>query len=115
MFHAQWFAVLSALGVLAVNVALDTRTGTHVGDSVATAYVALYGLYCLQNYPGCREAHCAITGPGFSVAALAMGLRTTGILDHCFGVPYVIFVLAAAAGHSVEARSVRVTGSRFRR
>jgi hypothetical protein len=31
------------------------------------------GLYCLLNFRRCRETHCAITGPGWTMAALLGG------------------------------------------
>lgn len=37
---------------------------------MASAYLAFLGTYCLLNYWQCRETHCAITGPGWTLAAL---------------------------------------------
>jgi hypothetical protein len=39
-----------------------------VGVAVAGGYVAFFGGYCLLNFWACREAHCALTGPGFTAA-----------------------------------------------
>jgi hypothetical protein len=109
-----WFGIPATLVVLGLNVLLDRATGAQWGDELATAYFALYGLVCVQNYLACREYHCLITGPGFLLAAVAMVLRDTGVFDHGFGVPYLVFFAAALLGHTLECRYARRTGSKYR-
>ena len=112
--HAFWGGVISALVILGLNIVLDQVTHTVAGGIVALVYFGLYGLYCLQNYFRCREYHCMITGPGFLLAAALMVLRVTGLFDHGFGLPYLVFALAALIGHGLEWRYWKHTGSRFR-
>ncbi len=114
LFHTWWFALISFLVVFGLNIGLDQLTHTKAGDVVALVYFGLYGLYCLQNYLGCREYHCLITGPGFTLAAALMLLRVFAIFDHGLGIPYLIFGLAFVLGHSLEWRYWKHTGSRFR-
>ena len=114
MLHTLWFGIVSALVVLGLNSGLDQVTHTVAGDIVALVYFGLYGLYRLQNYLGCREYHCMITGPGFLLVAVLMLLRVTGLFDHGFGIPYIVFGLAALIGHGLEWHYWKHTGSRFR-
>ncbi len=114
LLHTFWFGILSVLVVLGLTIGLDQATHTVAGDIVALVYFGLYGLYCLQNYLGCREYHCMITSPGFLLAAVLMLLRVTGLFDHGFGIPYLVFALAALIGHGLEWRYWKHTGSRFR-
>src|SRR5260370_32844630 len=58
-------AVFSAAGAL----------GGRGGLALASGYLAFLGSYCLLNFRQCRETHCAITGPGWTLAAL-LGLAT---------------------------------------
>jgi hypothetical protein len=37
---------------------------------VASGYLAFLGTYCLVNFQQCGETHCAVTGPGWTLAAL---------------------------------------------
>ncbi len=114
LFHSLWFAVLSALVIFGCDVLLNMLTHSLAGDVVATVYFGLYGLYCLQNYLACREVHCMITAPGFLLAAILMLLRITGLFDHGYGVPYIMFGLSALLGHGLEWSYAKRTGSRFR-
>jgi len=67
----------------------------------------------VQNFAGCGEYHCAITGPGLLLAAVLMLLRITGVFDHGFRLPYVVFGLAALVGHALEWRYWKRTGRRM--
>jgi hypothetical protein len=44
--------------------------GGRVGVAVAGGYLVFFSAYCLLNFWVCREAHCALTGPGFGVIGL---------------------------------------------
>lgn len=114
LLHTLWFGIVSVLVVLGLNIGFDQVTHTVAGDIVALMYFGLYGLYCLQNYLGCREYHSMITGPGFILAAALMLLRVTGLFDHGFGIPYIVFGLAAVIGHGLKWRYRKHTRSRFR-
>jgi hypothetical protein len=50
--------------------ALASSLGGRAGVAVAGGYSAFVGGYCLLNFRACREAHCAVTGPGFAAAGL---------------------------------------------
>jgi hypothetical protein len=53
-------AVFSAAGAI----------GSRGGLALASGYLAFLGSNCLLNFRQCRETHCAITGPGWTIAAL---------------------------------------------
>lgn len=53
-------AVFSAAGAI----------GGRGGLALASGYLAFAGSYCLLNFRQCRETHCVITGPGWTMAAL---------------------------------------------
>jgi hypothetical protein len=84
--NTLWFGIPATLVVLGLNILLNMTTRTFAGDYLATAYFALYGLECVENYLACRQYHCLITEPGFLLAAVAMILRDTGVFDHGFGI-----------------------------
>ena len=44
--------------------------GGRGGLALASGYLAFLGSYCPPNFRQCRETHCAITGPGWTLAAL---------------------------------------------
>ncbi len=113
LFHEWWFAICSVLIVEALDIFIDQATHSITGDYLGIAFMALYGVYCLQNYVACREVHCAVTGPGFLLAASLMVLRDTGTFDHGVGLPYLAILLAALAGCGLEWRYARRTGSHF--
>ena len=52
----------------------SSQIGAVTGLALTAAYLAIHGSYCLANFFRCREAHCIITGTGWSVlAAIAAG------------------------------------------
>ncbi len=72
---------------MSLDLALDEITGTHAGDSIALLFFAVLGIYFVQNFLACREPHCLITGPGFLLASILMGLRLSNLFDHGWGLP----------------------------
>src|SRR5260370_40876767 len=98
LLHTLWFGIVSTLVVLGLTSGLDQVTHTVAGDGVALMYFGLYGLYCRQNYRGCREYHCMITGPGFILAAALMLLRVTDLFDHGSCIRYLVISPAAVIG-----------------
>ncbi len=113
VLHTLWFSFGSVLLVAGLNYWLDLSTQSHLGDVIGLTYFAAFGFYCIQNFVGCREYHCMITGPGFTLAAIVMLLRITGVFDHGFGIPYLIGGLAFLIGFTLEWRYWRRTGSHF--
>ncbi len=113
LLHSLWFAIPATLIVEASDAGLNSLTHSYWGDALTVAYFAAYGLYCLQNYLGCREIHCAITGPGFLLAAGVMLLRDVGIFDQGIGVPYLVFAAAAGLGCLLEWQYWKRTRSHF--
>jgi hypothetical protein len=87
LLHSLWFAIPVTLVVDAGNVVVDQLTRSYWGDALTVVYFAAYGLYCVQNYLNCREAHCLITGPGFLLAAGVMLVRDLGLVQYGIGCP----------------------------
>jgi hypothetical protein len=60
------WGIVAAVAVFSAAGAIGGRGGL----ALASGYLAFLGSYCLLNFRQCREAHCAITGPGWTIAAL---------------------------------------------
>jgi hypothetical protein len=58
--------IVAAVAVFSVAGAIGGRGGL----ALASGCLAFLGSYCLLNFRQCRETHCAITGPGWTLAAL---------------------------------------------
>jgi hypothetical protein len=58
--------MVAAVAVFAAAGAIGGRGGL----ALASGYLAFLGSYCLLNFRQCRETHCVITGPGWTLAAL---------------------------------------------
>lgn len=114
LLHSLWFAIPATLIVAALNSVINTLTHSYWGDALTLVYFTSYGLYCLQNYALCREYHCAITGPGFLLAAVVLLVRDLGLFDHGLGLPYLVFAAAACLGCLLEWQFWKRTGSHFR-
>lgn len=44
--------------------------GGRAGLALAGTYLVFLGSYCVLNFWHCRETHCVVTGPGWTVAGL---------------------------------------------
>ena len=104
---------------LAVGVgvfALAAAAGGRAGVAIAGGYVALFGGYCLLNFWACREAHCALTGPGFTAVGVLGCVAAAwpgGALDwYREGVVADAFLAVIAVGFAYERTIATRTGQR---
>ena len=111
-------AVRGVAGVV-VTVALFAAAavvGGRAGVAIASAWVAVAGSYCLANFWHCRETHCAVTGPGWALAAVlgfAAALAPWASLSwYRVSVEAVVFVVILAAGYGLEYVMAARTGRR---
>jgi hypothetical protein len=111
-------AVRGAAGVV-ITVAFFAAAsvvGGRGGVAIASVWVAIAGLYCLANFRHCRETHCAVTGPGWTLAAVlgfAAALAPGADMSwYRVTVETMVFVLILAAGYGLEYLVAARTGRR---
>jgi hypothetical protein len=97
---------------VAVTVALFAAAGTAGGRgraAIAGAWMLAAGLYCAANFWHCRETHCAVTGPGWTLAGalgLAAAVTPGGSLSwYRVSVQGAVFLVVPGAGYAVAART----------
>ena len=94
--------------------AAAAEVGGRGGVAIASAWVAVAGTYCLSNFWHCRETHCAVTGPGWTLAAVlgfAAALAPGASLSwYRVNVEAIVFVVILAAGYGLEYLVVARTG-----
>jgi hypothetical protein len=111
-------AVRGVAGVVVTVVffAAAVAVGGRGGVAIASAWVAVAGSYCLANFWHCRETHCAVTGPGWTLAALlgfAAALAPGASLAwYRESVEAIVFVVILAAGYGLEYVVAARTGRR---
>ena len=111
-------AVRGVAGVV-VTVAFFATAGAvggRGGVAIASVWVAVAGSYCLANFWHCRETHCAVTGPGWTLAAVlgfAAALAPgTGLSWYRVNMETLVFVVILAAGYGLEYVVAARTGRR---
>ena len=82
--------------------AASSALGLVGGLLVAAAFFLVAGTYCLANFARCREAHCILTGLGWSALAIAGVVALLAERDIRGGV-WIAFLGIALAGHGFEA------------
>jgi hypothetical protein len=90
--------------------------GGRAGVAIASAWMAILGTYCVLNFWYCRETHCAVTGPGWTLAAL-LGFAAAlapgaGLSWYRVNVETLGFVVILAAGYGLEHLVAGRTGRR---
>lgn len=91
---------------------LSVRGGALAGLWITAGYFLAFGAYCLANFARCREAHCIVTGVGFTLLGLASAWGA--VAGHVVLVwLWVAFLVVAVVGHAFEAafRAVRGTNA----
>jgi hypothetical protein len=111
-------AVRGVTGV-AVTVALFAAAGAvggRGGAAIVGAWMLVAGLYCLANFWHCREAHCVVTGPGWTLAGLlglVAAVTPAGSLAwYRVSVQAAVFLVVLAAGYGLEHVVAARTGRR---
>jgi hypothetical protein len=96
--------------------AAAAEVGGRGGVAIASAWVAVAGTYCLSNFWHCRETHCAVTGPGWTLAAVlgfAAALAPGASLSwYRVNVEAIVFVVILVAGYGLEYLVAARTGRR---
>ena len=111
-------AIRGVAGVVlsVVFFAAAAAVGGRAGLAVASTWVAIAGTYCLANFWHCRETHCAVTGPGWTLAAVlgfAAALAPGAALGwYRVSVETIAFVVILAAGYGLEYLVAARTGRR---
>jgi hypothetical protein len=93
-----------------VAVAVTTALGPFTGLLVEAAFFLVAGTYCLANFARCREAHCIVTGLGWSALAIAAAAAALAGKDTRGG-DWVAFLVVAVAGHAFEAAWTAARGT----
>jgi hypothetical protein len=88
--------------ILAAVVYGSFRLGMPDGLWLAAAYFLVFGGYCLANFVRCREAHCVVTGGGWSALGV-VGMWSTLTGDEILGALWNAFAVIALLGFAFEA------------
>jgi hypothetical protein len=104
--------VVMAVGFFAAGEAVAGRAGL----AIASGWMAIAGTYCLANFWHCRETHCAVTGPGWTLAAV-LGFAAAlapgaGLAWYRVNAAVAVFVVVLAAGFGLEWLLASRTGRR---
>ena len=111
-------AVRGAAGVVVpvAFFAAGAAVGGRAGLAIASGWMAIAGMYCLANFWHCRETHCAVTGPGWTLAAVlgfaAALVPGPGLAWYRVNAAVVVFVVVLAAGFGLEWLVAARTGRR---
>ncbi len=110
-------AVRGVAGVVvtAVLFAAGAAAGARGGVAIASAWVTVAGMYCVANFRHCRETHCAVTDPGWTlagvlglVAAITPGTALSWYRENQAAAAFLVIL---AAGYSLERAVAARTGA----
>jgi len=87
---------------VAAAAAATSLLGPARGLAVEAAFFLVAGTYCLANFIRCREAHCIVTGAGWSALAL-VGTAALLMGRDIRSDAWIAFLLIAVVGHGFEA------------
>jgi hypothetical protein len=90
------FVTVAAAGVA------SSLLGPVGGLGLEGAFFLIAGTYCLANFLRCREAHCIVTGLGWSALAVITLTAVVAGRDVRSGA-WIAFLAIAVVGHGFEA------------
>ncbi|MGH3286704.1 MAG: hypothetical protein ACRDPD_18835 [Streptosporangiaceae bacterium] len=103
--------------IAVASFAAGALVGGRGGLAIASVYVTVIGAYCLLNFLQCREAHCAVTGPGFLLASVfgfcAVLVPGTALSWYRTGTEAAVYLVVLAAGYALERAVAARTGHRI--
>jgi len=107
---------VAGVAVTVAFFAVAAAVGGRGGVAIASAWVAVAGSYCLANFWHCRETHCAVTGPGWTLTAalgFAAALAPGAALSwYRVNVETLVFVVILATGYGLQCVVAARTGRR---
>lgn len=86
---------------VAAAYAASSALGLVDGLLAEAAFFLVAGTYCLANFARCREAHCIVTGLGWSALAIASVVAVLAERD-IRGSAWIAFLIIALGGHGFE-------------
>ena len=111
-----WVRGMRGVAVAVALFAAAAVVGGRGGAAIAGAWMLAAGLYCLSNFRHCREAHCAVTGPGWTLAGmlgLVAAVTPGGSLAwYRVSVQAAVFLVVLTAGYALEYLVAARTGQR---
>jgi len=87
---------------VAAAYAASSALGLVGGLLVQAIFFLFAGTYCLANFARCREAHCIVTGLGWSALSVAGVVAVLAQRD-IRGGAWLAFLVIAVVGHGFEA------------
>lgn len=88
----------------------STLLGSVGGLYLEAAFFLVAGTYCLANFARCREAHCIVTGLGWSALAV-IGAAAIAVSRDVREDAWIAFLVLALVGHGFEAIWTMIRGS----
>jgi len=95
--HGWIVPVVLAVIVADVNFFLDAAVGDRA-DVVGVIFFVLFGIYGLQSLWTRRDPAMIVSVLGAVAATALMLLRETGVWDHGYLLPYLVFIGFVLAG-----------------
>ena len=86
---------------VAAAYAATSALGPVGGLLLEAVFFLVAGAYCLANFARCREAHCIVTGLGWSALAVAGVVAVLAGRD-IRASAWIAFLVIAVAGHGFE-------------
>lgn len=102
--------------VFAATLVTASAVGGHAGLVLASGWLLFVGTWCVGNFLHCRETHCGVTGPGWTLVALvgfaAVLAPDAGLAWYSVGVEVVATLVILALGYGLQWTVRAVTGRR---
>jgi hypothetical protein len=104
------------VGVFVAAFIAALAVGGRAGLLLASTWLLFVGTWCLGNFWQCRETHCGVTGPGWTLTALvgfAAALASGGSLEwFSVSVEILLTLGILGLGYGLEAAVAASTGRR---
>lgn len=96
------------------TLAVALVVGGRIGLLLASGWLLFVGTWCVGNFVHCRETHCGVTGPGWTLLAVlgfvAVLAPDAGLRWYSVGFEVVATLVVLAIGYGLQWTIAAVTG-----
>lgn len=97
---------MAGVALFAATLAVALVVGSRIGLILVSGWLLFVGTWCVGNFVRCRETHCGVTGPGWTLIAVvgfaAALAPDAGLRWYSVGLEIMATLVILAIGYGLQ-------------